>query len=82
MNQACEVYTRLDTISPKEIQFLDERDPFRFLISVILSAQTTDRIVNIVTKDLFAKYPDAPSLAKAELTSIRPTRPARRSGSL
>ena len=70
MNQACEVYTRLDTISPKEIQFLNERDPFRFLISVILSAQTTDRIVNIVTKDLFAKYPDAPSLAKAELKAV------------
>ncbi|NLZ77655.1 MAG: endonuclease III [Spirochaetales bacterium] len=66
MNQAYEVYRRLDEISPPEIRFLDERDPFRFLISVILSAQTTDRIVNIVTKDLFARYPDAPSLAAAD----------------
>ncbi|MFA5698961.1 MAG: endonuclease III [Sphaerochaeta sp.] len=70
MNQALEVYTRLDAISPEHIQFLDERNPFRFLISVILSAQTTDRIVNIVTKDLFAKYPDAPSLATASIKDV------------
>ncbi len=70
MNQAFEVYKRLDELSPPEIRFLDERDPFRFLISVILSAQTTDRIVNIVTKDLFSKYPDAPSLAAADLKDV------------
>lgn len=38
---------------------------FQLLISVTLSAQTTDKQVNIVTKDLFAKYPDAYSMAKA-----------------
>lgn len=70
MNQAFEVYKRLDELSPSEIRFLDERDPFRFLISVILSAQTTDRIVNSVTKDLFSKYPDAPSLAAADLKDV------------
>jgi endonuclease-3 len=59
------IYEILDGLSPSEIQFLDERDPFRFLISVILSAQTTDRIVNVVVKDLFAAYPDAAALAAA-----------------
>ncbi|HPZ16193.1 MAG TPA: endonuclease III [Sphaerochaeta sp.] len=64
------VYEILDGQLPKEIQFLDERDPFRFLISVILSAQTTDRIVNVVVRDLFAAYPDAESLAAARLEDV------------
>ncbi|HZJ87686.1 MAG TPA: endonuclease III [Sphaerochaeta sp.] len=64
------VATLLDELSSQEIQFLDERDPFRFLISVILTAQTTDRIVNIVTKDLFAAYPDAESLANADPKAV------------
>jgi endonuclease-3 len=66
----CSVYRILDEQLPKEIQFLDERDPFRFLISVILSAQTTDRIVNVVVRDLFAAYPDAESLATARLEDV------------
>jgi endonuclease-3 len=64
------IYEILDEELPKEIQFLDERDPFRFLISVILSAQTTDRIVNVVVKELFAAYPDAKALASASLTDV------------
>lgn len=35
---------------------LNYRNPFELLIATILSAQTTDRQVNIVTRDLFAKY--------------------------
>ena len=65
-----EIYTILDTLLPKDIQFLDQRDPFRFLISVILSAQTTDRIVNVVVKDLFAKYPDKQALSDAALEDV------------
>ncbi|SFS99950.1 endonuclease III [Marininema halotolerans] len=36
---------------------LDFRNPFELLIATILSAQSTDKQVNIVTKGLFAKYP-------------------------
>jgi len=36
---------------------LNYRNPFELLIATILSAQTTDRQVNIVTKDLFKEYP-------------------------
>ena len=36
---------------------LDYSNPFEFLIATILSAQCTDARVNIVTKDLFKKYP-------------------------
>ncbi len=59
------VYERLDASLPQSIQFLDEQDPFRFLISVILSAQTTDKIVNSVVRDLFKKFPTSQMLAQA-----------------
>ena len=51
--------------------FLDHKNEFQFLIAVILSAQTTDITVNQVTPKLFAKYPDATSLKKADLEDIR-----------
>ncbi|MGD1816633.1 MAG: endonuclease III domain-containing protein [Pleomorphochaeta sp.] len=65
-----EIYNLLDKNSKEEIVFLNNRDPFQFLISVILSAQTTDRMVNIVTKDLFREYPDAKALAKADYQRV------------
>ncbi|ADY13539.1 endonuclease III domain-containing protein [Sphaerochaeta globosa] len=65
-----EIFSTLDTLLPQTIQFLEQRDPFRFLISVILSAQTTDRIVNVVAKELFAKYPDKQTLAQASSEDV------------
>ena len=41
-------------------------DAWQLLVSVRLSAQCTDARVNIVTKDLFAKYPNVAALAAAE----------------
>ena len=38
---------------------------YELLVAVILSAQCTDKRVNMTTPDLFRKYPDVPSLAKA-----------------
>lgn len=64
------IYNLLDKNSEKDIVFLNNREPFQFLISVILSAQTTDRIVNIVTKDLFKKYPNAEALAYANVRDV------------
>ena len=66
-----QVYGILDSVSPAEIAFLEGRDPFRFLISVILSAQTTDETVNRVTPRLFERYPDAPSLAVADIEEVK-----------
>ena len=43
---------------------------FQLLIAVILSAQTTDKQVNVVTKDLFREYPDAASLAEADPAAV------------
>ena len=64
------VYSILDELLPPDIQFLEQRDPFRFMISVILSAQTTDRIVNIVTEPLFERFPTVEALASAPLEEV------------
>jgi len=45
-------------------------NPFQLLVATILSAQTTDVRVNMVTPRLFAAYPDAKSLAAAELGAV------------
>ncbi len=45
---------------------LDFGSTFQLLVAVILSAQCTDKRINQVTPDLFAHYPDAKSMAKAE----------------
>jgi len=45
-------------------------DPFQLLVAVILSAQCTDKRVNMVTPELFRHFPDAASLAKAEFDEV------------
>jgi len=45
---------------------------FQLLVAVILSAQCTDKRVNMTTPYIFARYPDAPSLAKAEFDDLFP----------
>jgi endonuclease-3 len=55
---------RLAKIYPAATE-LDHTNPFEMLIATILSAQTTDRAVNLVTPVLFKKYPDAARLAHA-----------------
>ncbi|MGM0384806.1 MAG: endonuclease III [Actinomycetota bacterium] len=44
---------------------LVHRDAFQLLLATVLSAQTTDARVNMVTPQLFARYPDSESLAAA-----------------
>ena len=50
---------------------LDHGDNFQLLVSVVLSAQTTDKSVNKVTPDLFARYPDPESLASAREEDVQ-----------
>lgn len=45
---------------------LDFNNTFELIIAVVLSAQTTDKRVNIVTKDLFQRYPNPKSLSSAD----------------
>jgi endonuclease-3 len=51
---------------------LDHRTPFELIVAVVLSAQTTDVLVNKAAPKLFARYPDAPALAAAEPEDAEP----------
>ncbi len=50
---------------------LVHKTPFQLLTATILSAQCTDRQVNQVTQQLFARFPDPRALAKASLADIK-----------
>lgn len=60
------VAARLVHEYPAAICELDHRNAFELLAATILSAQTTDARVNMVTPALFARHPDAASLAAAD----------------
>jgi len=47
-------------------------NPYELLVAVILSAQCTDKRVNMVTPALFKKFPGPESLAKAEFEDVEP----------
>jgi len=64
--RAEEVYDRLRDEYPDAHCELNHSNPFELAIATILSAQTTDVRVNMVTPELFAAYPDAAALAEAE----------------
>ena len=63
--RALEIISRLKQMYPKAKCSLDFSNPFELLIATILSAQSTDVRVNIVTKSLFRKYPGPGEFAKA-----------------
>lgn len=56
------LFTRLRAANPQPTTELEYQSPFQLLIAVILSAQTTDRAVNLATRPLFARAPDAGAL--------------------
>lgn len=60
----------LDELYPEPPIPLDHVDPFTLLVSVMLSAQTTDKKVNEVTPALFAEAPDPQSMAKMPVERI------------
>lgn len=67
------VVDRLAEIFPgsaKELCALRFENPFQLLVATILSAQTTDERVNLVTPALFASYPTAEDLAGADLGEL------------
>ncbi|NDJ26419.1 endonuclease III [Campylobacter sp. MIT 12-8780] len=45
--------------------------PYELIVCVMLSAQCTDKRVNLITPALFQAYPDVKSLAKANLASVK-----------
>ena len=66
-----EILRRLDEEYGTEyICYLNHENAWQLLIAVILSAQCTDARVNIVTKDLFAKYDSLEKFASADLKEL------------
>ena len=61
---------RLAEIHPDAHCELDHKNAFELLCATVLSAQTTDVAVNKITPALFAKYPDAPAMAKAKPEAV------------
>jgi endonuclease-3 len=67
-----ELLDRLHAIHPDAHCELDHANAFQLLCATVLSAQTTDVNVNKATPKLFARYPDAKTLAKAEALDVEP----------
>jgi endonuclease-3 len=63
---ALEILARLKQEYPDAHCELDFETPLQLLIATILSAQCTDKRVNMVTPELFSTFPDAKSLAAAD----------------
>lgn len=61
---------RLEKLYPDAICSLEYTDAFQLLIATRLSAQCTDKRVNMVTPALFAELPDPKSMASAELSRV------------
>lgn len=59
------VLSYLEAKMPPVDTELEYNSPFQLLVAVVLSAQCTDKRVNIVTRSLFEKYPDVNEMAKA-----------------
>ena len=62
----------LDQLYPDAKPELHFRNPYETLISVMLSAQSTDVQVNKVTPILFERYPDIRSLSEAQVEDVFP----------
>lgn len=71
------ILTELAASIPAPRIELDFNNPFELLVATVLSAQTTDRMVNRVTPELFSRFPTPEALAGAEINALeailRPT---------
>ena len=68
--RAREIILRLKLLYPDATCSLNYSTPVQLLVATILSAQCTDERVNKVTPALFGRFPDAASLANADLTEL------------
>jgi endonuclease III len=65
-----EVIKRLLKVYPHPKTALEYRSPWDLLVATILSAQTTDKLVNTVTPSLFEKFPNLKSFANSPVEKI------------
>jgi endonuclease-3 len=66
------VIEKLESQHPDADTELHYTTPFELLVATILSAQSTDARVNMVTPALFKRYPNARALAKATTSALEP----------
>ena len=59
-----------ESIMPNPQSELHYSNPFELLVAVILSAQCTDKRVNMITPELFKSFPTAEKMAKAKIDEI------------
>jgi endonuclease-3 len=62
---ATKIRKRLERAIPEPVTELDWKDPWQLVVATILSAQSTDRMVNLVTPELFGRYPTPAALGAA-----------------
>ena len=67
---AIAIADELERLYPDVRCELDFQTPFQLLVATILSAQCTDKRVNSVTPELFARFPDAAAMAKAKPSEL------------
>jgi endonuclease-3 len=70
--RVAEILKRLDQLYPDVTCALTHRDPWELLVATILSAQSTDVRVNMVTPELFKKYPTVQDFARLEPQQLEP----------
>lgn len=68
--RAGRILTALATTYPVALCALDHQSPFQLLAATILSAQCTDERVNLVTPELFRRWPTAAALVEAEAAEV------------
>jgi endonuclease-3 len=68
--RALEVFSILSSVYDNPHPLLTYNNAFQLLIATILAAQCTDERVNMVTPELFARYPDAVRLAEAPVSEL------------
>jgi endonuclease-3 len=68
-NAIVEWFTLNQPVAQSELHY---KNPFQLLVAVILSAQCTDKRVNIVTPPLFERYPTPEALAAATFDELYP----------
>ncbi len=65
-----EILKILDETYPNAVCALNHKTPWELLVATILSAQTTDVRVNMVTPELFRRFPTPAAMAKAKLSEL------------
>ncbi len=68
--RVAEILQRLDEAYPDAVCALDHKSPWELLVATILSAQCTDVRVNMVTPELFKRFPTPAAMAKAKLPEL------------